>query len=312
MSGNNSLNQYKNTLLTSGQPANNFNRPNLDYRNGGRLESTNWNTIKTTTPSVQWNKYYTKDPILNFGSTSSSLDGGGFLETMSNIASGITFVGGAAMTAMGIFSAVKAIKGSNNASEGTFSRKESKTISENTTASQDAMNALDSSITTAEEVLNSSNDPDTIQKAHENLMSSITNAQQTRNDAANKKETATNTKDNLEKKKLGYENQINDLKNEKTKLTNQLNELKGQDTSQMSAEEKSAHNKKIADLEQQIKTKEKEIEKVQKEIDNYVEQISVQQQIIDNNSIIMTELEANIKTGTALSSKLAAKTGVDK
>ena len=145
MTEKNSLYEYKGNL-TSGQPANNFNRPNLNYKNGGRLESTNWNTIKSSTPSVNWNGYRSSDPILRFGNTSSSLSGGGFLNTLGNIASGISLFGGVAMTAVGIATAVKTIKGANNSagnSNAVFSRKESKEINRNTSNTDDAMNALD-------------------------------------------------------------------------------------------------------------------------------------------------------------------------
>ena len=190
------------------------------------------------------------------------------------------------------------------------SRKESKEINRNTSNTDDAMNALDSSITTAEEVLNTSNDPDTIQSAHENLMASITNAQTARTDAYGKKETASNTKRNIETQKQTKENECNGLKNEKATLTNQLNELKGQDTSNMTDEQKTALKKQISELETQIKQKDKDIEKVQKQINEYAQQIAVQQQIIDNNTALIASLDANIRTGNTLSNRLASKSGV--
>lgn len=307
----NSLNRYKSALVTSGQPANNFSRPSIDYRNGGRLESTNWNTIKTSMPKVEWNRYNTTDRILNFGNTSSSLKGGGFLETMGNIAAGVSLFGGAAMAAVGIVSGVRAMRGAGNtnASEGTFSRKESKTISNSTTNAQDAMNALDSCIVTAEDALNSNNQ-DTIINANENLMAAITNAQSIRSEAWNNKSTAEATKKKAESDKLEASNALNELKNQKTKISQNLDALKSKDTSNMSDTELSAHKQEISKLEKQLKEIEESIKEKEKRIAEIDKQIEVQQQIIDNNTTIIEQLDKNIKSGQNLTDKLAAKSGL--
>lgn len=335
----NSLNRYKSALVTSGQPANNFSRPSIDYRNGGRLESTNWNTIKTSMPKVEWNRYNTTDRILNFGNTSSSLKGGGFLETMGNIAAGVSLFGGAAMAAVGIVSGVRAMRGAGNtnASEGTFSRKESKTISNSTTNAQDAMNALDSCIVTAEDALNS-DDQNFITDANSNLMAAITAAGNAKRDPAGKKASAEKSMNDKIKLKGTKENEcnklktqraelrtaLNELNTEKDALTEQLRVLKSMDTSQMTAEELSEHNRQIAELKKQIdeketliKAKEKEIKdldepikKAEEEINDLNRQIAVYEQIIANNTTIIEQLDNNIKTGRELSDKLAAKSGL--
>ena len=298
MSGNNSLNQYKNTLLTSGQPANNFNRPNLDYRNGGRLESTNWNTIKTTTPSVQWNKYYTKDPILNFGSTSSSLDGGGFLETMSNIASGITFVGGAAMTAMGIFSAVKAIKGSNNASEGTFSRKENKEINKNSVDASSEMNSLDYAITYAEG-LGDTDNIDDIETATKLLNSAKKEASIKKAEAAGAIDKANSKKEIAERGKREAASIMSTLAENKANYVSELNNTDPEPTPERKAE-----------LEKLIEKAEEDIQKQKALIAEYDKQIEVQNRVIMQNNETIKQLNENSDTADKLVAKFAAKLNV--
>ena len=79
----NSLTKYKNTLVTSGNSGNNWNRPNLNPNNGGRLQSTSTIEIFGNAPKIDWNGYSSSDPILNWNSTSTNLGSG---DTLANIA----------------------------------------------------------------------------------------------------------------------------------------------------------------------------------------------------------------------------------
>lgn len=101
----NSLNKYqKSSLVTSGQPSNNFSRPNLNPNNGGRLQTTNVNSIfSSSMPNVNWNGYSSADPTLNWNSTSTNIKGQGLAETFLNIAKwGAIGLGGAALITKGV------------------------------------------------------------------------------------------------------------------------------------------------------------------------------------------------------------------
>lgn len=312
----NSLQKYNYGLTNSGQPANNFCRPNVtNFKpESGRLYQIQYENIMTSSPKVDWNSYNTKDPILNFGSTSTDISGSGFIETVGKIASGISLFGGIAMTGLGIANAVKTMKAanSNQSASGVdnFSRKERKEINNNTTDSNDEMQALDSAITTAESLVDSDNIEE-VKKGHENIMASITNAQKAQNEALRNKESAEKTRDGWSTKKTTEQNNYNKLLNQKTSINSKLEALKKTDTSNMSDAEKSALKEEIAQYEKDLKEIEKQLKKSKETIEEYDKQIAKYQQIVDNNTQVINSLSANIKSAQNLEKQLRVKTGVD-
>lgn len=284
----NSLNQYKG-LLTSGQPANNFNRPNLDYKNGGRLESTNYNTIKASSPSIYWNAYNTTDPILNFGDTSSDLNGGNFLSALSDIASCVTLVGGIAMTGFGIASAVKTLKGSKSNS--------------NVPAADSNL----ASLTQTAENYDKKSDYNAMMNTANNLRTAITTAQQKLKNAQNTLETATNTLTNLNKQKTDAENNLQTFITNKTEIETsistdkiELQKLENIPADQRTPEQNTqieALKKRIQENENKLKTdysdsKQKQLENtIQTLNDNIVKWENIK---LENN-ILVKQLPTEIK-----------------
>lgn len=301
----NSLRKYNYGLTNSGQPANNFNRPNVtNFKpESGRLYQTQYENIMTSSPKVYWNSYNTKDPILNFGSTSTDIGGAGFLETMGKIASGITLFGGMAMTGLGIANAVQTIKAAKNNQQanGTnnFSRKENKFIDKNTVNGDNTMNALDSAITTAEN-LDESVSQETAINAGTNLNNALNearnvvkNAKLERNEAEEHKRTLTNEKSNLEVQRDG-------LKNEKTSYENELAALEKKDPSELTESDKI----RINELKKLIKEQEKKIEDIEEQIAKKQSEINVENEIITRNTTTINNLEQNIAQGDKLAAKL--------
>lgn len=301
----NSLQKYNYGLTNSGQPANNFCRPNVtNFKpESGRLYQIQYENIMTSSPKVNWNSYNTKDPILNFGSTSTNIGGSGFIETMGKIASGISLFGGIAMTGLGIANAVKTMKAANSnqsaSGANNFSRKENKLIDKNTVNSDSAMNALDSAITTAEN-LDESVSQETAINAGTNLnnalneaRSVVKNAKLERQEAVEHKKTLTNEKSDLEVKRDG-------LKNEKTSYENELAALEKKDPSELTESDKS----RINELKKLIKEQEKKIEDLEEEIEKKQSKINIENEIITRNTTTINNLEQNIAQGDKLAAKL--------
>lgn len=305
MGDENSLQKYKGNL-TSGQPANNFNRPNLDYKNGGRLEYTNYNTIKLFEPEIGWNQYKTKDRITNFGNTSSSLKGSGFINTMNDIFCIVTTIAAPVAAGLSIAAYAKAMKGASDGVDNSFSRKERKEINKNTVNAEDAMYGLDSTITTGQAVLDNVDNmkQDTIMDAAENIRNSITAAQAQRADAARKNSEVQKTKGNLEKNKTTLTGQYDTLGKEIQTAKTELSVLEQKDTSKMTPEEKTAHEKQIKELKSTIEDKEKEYKKLEEDIAKLDQQIEVQQQIIDTNNQTITTLDTNITKAQQIEKEL--------
>lgn len=248
MSEDNSLKKYQGTVLTSGQPANNFNRPNVtDIKpSSGRLYSTQYNNIWQSTPKVNWNSASTKDPILNFGSTSSSISGGGFLETMGKVASGITLFGGMAMTGLGIASAVKTLKGSKSSSDAPAADQNLSSLTE-TANNYDKKSDANAMLNTAT-----------------NLTTAISTSKQKLSNAQRTSNTAQTTITNLNKSKVEQEGKLTDFITQKDSLQtsitsdkNALSDLKNLPEDQRPADyatQVSTLERRISDNESKLKT----------------------------------------------------------
>lgn len=268
----NSLNKYKNTLLTSGQPANNWNRPNLDYHNGGRLESTNYETIKSTTPKVYWNSYSSSDPILNFGSTSSSIKGGNFLNTLGTIATVATGVAGFGVSVFSVVNAVKA----------------SKSSSSNSNSSTPAADENLSSLTNTANNYDKKSDVLAMSNTATNLKIAIETSQKKLNNAKRTSETAQKTITNLNTKKTEWDGKRTDFITKRDELETNLASDKGaleQLKSISESERTPEQTAQIAKLEKSIsdteatlkkdysdaklKTIEDQIARIDKEIDKW-------------------------------------------
>lgn len=284
----NSLNQYKG-LLTSGQPANNFNRPNLDYKNGGRLESTNYNTIKASSPSIYWNAYNTTDPILNFGDTSSDLNGGNFLSALSDIASCVTLVGGIAMTGFGIASAVKTLKGSKSNS--------------NVPAADSNL----ASLTQTAENYDKKSDYNAMMNTANNLRTAITTAQQKLKNAQNTLETATNTLTNLNKQKTDAENNLQTFITNKTEIETSIStdKIELQKLENIPADQRTPEqNTQIEQLKKRIQENENKLktdysDSKQKQLENTIQTLNDNivkwENIKLENNILVKQLPTEIK-----------------
>lgn len=113
----NSLKKYRGSLLTSGQPANNFNRPNLNPNNGGKLEDIQCSNIFGSAPKVQWNSYNTTDPIFNWKPTSSSVSGVSGIEKFNTVLSAFTAIGGLVVTGATVAKSLGSLKSNDNSAE---------------------------------------------------------------------------------------------------------------------------------------------------------------------------------------------------
>ena len=284
----NSLNQYKG-LLTSGQPANNFNRPNLDYKNGGRLESTNYNTIKASSPSIYWNAYNTTDPILNFGDTSSSLKGGGFLDFLSDATNVITLLGGTALTGVSLYSAIKAMKGSKNNS--------------NVPAADSNL----ASLTQTAENYDKKSDYNAMMNTANNLRTAITTAQQKLKNAQNTLETATNTLTNLNKQKTDAENNLQTFITNKTEIETSIStdKIELQKLENIPADQRTPEqNTQIEQLKKRIQENENKLktdysDSKQKQLENTIQTLNDNivkwENIKLENNILVKQLPTEIK-----------------
>lgn len=197
---NNSLKQYNQNFLTNaGNPSNNFSRPNLNPNNGGLLEFTNVGNVLNGTQKYNkydWYTQYTKDPILNFGSTSTNISGGS--NTFANVLGVIT----------GLFSAGLMIF------QGVSLFKSSKT---NTTA-QNSVDENLSSLTERANGYEKDSDLSSMQNTAINIRSAITTAQ-TRLDNAKRGKLEAETKiTNLNSQKEEFRNQLDDFKTGKAEL----------------------------------------------------------------------------------------------
>lgn len=197
---NNSLKQYNQNFLTNaGNPSNNFSRPNLNPNNGGLLEFTNVGNVLNGTQKYNkydWYTQYTKDPILNFGSTSTNISGGS--NTFANVLGVIT----------GLFSAGLMIF------QGVSLFKSSKT---NTTA-QNSVDENLSSLTERANGYEKDSDLSSMQNTAINIRSAIRTAQ-TRLDNAKRGKLEAETKiTNLNSQKEEFRNQLDDFKTGKAEL----------------------------------------------------------------------------------------------
>lgn len=270
MAPENSLQNYK-ANLNSGNPSNNFNRPNLDYQNGGRLESTNYNTIKNSTPKVSWNNYSSSDPILNFGSTSSGVKGAGFVNTLGTIATVATGVMGLGMSVFAVANAVKASKSSSGSN-----------------SSVPAADQNLSSLTQTANNYDKKSDANSMLSTANNLKTAITTANQKLNNAKRTSETAQKTITNLNTQRTEYDTKRTDFITQRDSIETSLATNKGQ-LEQLEAipedQRTPADTAKIAELkksideaENQLKTTysdseldkiEKQMERIDKEIDKW-------------------------------------------
>lgn len=300
----NSLQKYNYGLTNSGQPANNFCRPNVtNFKpESGRLYQIQYENIMTSSPKVNWNSYNTKDPILNFGSTSTNIGGSGFIETMGKIASGISLFGGIAMTGLGIANAVQTIKAanSNQSANGVdnFSRKEVKEINKGSVDASGEMNSLDYAITNAENLGDTDNVDDI------NSATKLLNA--AKEEASLKKADALGAINNANKKIETTQK----AKREATSALGKLAETKASYMKELSSTDPAPTPERKAELEKLIKQAEKDIQSQKDLIAEYDRQIEVQNTIINQNNETIKQLNENSAKADKLVSKFAAKLNV--
>lgn len=300
----NSLQKYNYGLTNSGQPANNFCRPNVtNFKpESGRLYQVQYENIMTSSPKVNWNSYNTKDPILNFGSTSTNIGGSGFIETMGKIASGISLFGGIAMTGLGIANAVQTIKAanSNQSANGVdnFSRKEVKEINKGSVDASGEMNSLDYAITNAENLGDTDNVDDI------NSATKLLNA--AKEEASLKKADALGAINNANKKIETTQK----AKREATSALGKLAETKASYMKELSSTDPAPTPERKAELEKLIKQAEKDIQSQKDLIAEYDRQIEVQNTIINQNNETIKQLNENSAKADKLVSKFAAKLNV--
>ena len=300
----NSLQKYNYGLTNSGQPANNFCRPNVtNFKpESGRLYQVQYENIMTSSPKVNWNSYNTKDPILNFGSTSTNIGGSGFIETMGKIASGISLFGGIAMTGLGIANAVQTIRAanSNQSANGVdnFSRKEVKEINKGSVDASGEMNSLDYAITNAENLGDTDNVDDI------NSATKLLNA--AKEEASLKKADALGAINNANKKIETTQK----AKREATSALGKLAETKASYMKELSSTDPAPTPERKAELEKLIKQAEKDIQSQKDLIAEYDRQIEVQNTIINQNNETIKQLNENSAKADKLVSKFAAKLNV--
>ncbi len=300
----NSLQKYNYGLTNSGQPANNFCRPNVtNFKpESGRLYQVQYENIMTSSPKVDWNSYNTKDPILNFGSTSTNIGGSGFIETVGKIASGISLFGGIAMTGLGIANAVQTIRAanSNQSANGVdnFSRKEVKEINKGSVDASGEMNSLDYAITNAENLGDTDNVDDI------NSATKLLNA--AKEEASLKKADALGAINNANKKIETTQK----AKREATSALGKLAETKASYMKELSSTDPAPTPERKAELEKLIKQAEKDIQSQKDLIAEYDRQIEVQNTIINQNNETIKQLNENSAKADKLVSKFAAKLNV--
>lgn len=285
----NSVNKYKNTLITSGQEANNFNRTGSGTVPGGRQDSVKYQNIMSGSPTIDWNKYSSKDPITVFGSTSGSLKGQNFISTLSNVASIFTLVGGAAVTGLSIAAAVKSMKGSKNNSN---------------TPSADANLA---GLTQKANNLDKKSNLDDIGDLQAELIKAKGTAQKELTHAEGVVKTATITLNNLHKQKTEAKQQLTDFKLAKEELTSsiQTNETQLSELESIPEDQRTPEiNKQINDLRQNISTAKEKLKNEysdakQKQMENNIQSLEDRITKMTNlkleNEILLKQLPAEIQ-----------------
>ena len=197
---------------------------------------------------------------------------------------------------MGIFQIVKAFKGDKAQNANGFSRKENKTINNNTENIDDTMTALNSTIQTAES-LGDDASVDKMQKTSYTLKQAIETATDEKNTALQNASTAKENKKTIVGKRDDEKINYDSLLEQKADISNQLEQLNNQLTNadkNMTPEQKSELKQKISTLEKKLKDIEKKISDSKKKIDEFEQQIKVQEQIISNNETAAKNLNAAI------------------
>lgn len=231
----NSMKKYnQSSLVQAGTSSNNWSRPNINSNNGGRLQSTNVSNIFNGMPKVNWNSYSSTDPTLNFGSTSSSISGSGFVDGLNKAMLIGTSIFAVANMGLGIANAIKGSKGS------------SKDVATDTN--------LASLVNTAEDY-GSKDDLASMQNTAQNLTTAI-NTSQTKLDNAKRGVQEAETKlTKLDTEKNKYDSELETFDTQKDELTTNIDKSKGQ-LAELKAipEDKRtpAQKQKITELEAQI------------------------------------------------------------
>ena len=242
--------------------------------------------------SVNWGVKYTYDSILaNNSITSSSVKTSGW-EKANNIfglaSAGVALVG----TGASIFGSL----GAKKTGDGSFNKKETKTIQANTQSVDEIKTALDASIGTAKNI-NDKTSTDTLYAISNNLTQAISEANKQKGNAENNKRTATATRDNLDAEKTDIETVRTKAEIHKIRLSEELKTLNTQkNDSNLSAEQKAKIEQRIKDIEEEIKELEKTIKENNKKIKEKKEKITVQDEKIKNNQNTINELQKRIDT----------------
>ena len=294
----NSVNKYKNTLITSGQEANNFNRTGSGTVPGGRQDSVKYQNIMSGSPTIDWNKYSSKDPITVFGSTSGSLKGQNFISTLSNVASIFTLVGGAAVTGLSIAAAIKSAKGSKNNSN-------TPSADENLAGLTQKANNLDKKSKLKD-----------IGDMQKELINAQGTAQKQLTHAEGAVKTATTTLNNLNKEITEAKQQLTDFKFAKEELKtsittneNQLSQLESIPEDQRTPE----INQQIKDLRQNITTAKEKLKNeysdaIEKQKENNIQSLQDRITKMTNlkleNEILVKQLPSEIQEADKAIKKL--------
>ena len=197
---------------------------------------------------------------------------------------------------MGIFQIVKAFKGGKSQNANGFSRKENKTINNNTENIDDTMTALNSTIQTAES-LGDDAPWKSMDETSKTLSRNIETANAEIKKAVCNAETAKNNKKTIVGKRDAERINYNSLLEQKAAISNNLEQLNKQLTNadeNMTPEQKSKIKEQISTLEKELKDIEKKINDSEKKITDFEQQIKVQEQIISNNETAANNLNAAI------------------
>ena len=312
MGGNNSLQQYKDGVICSGT---NKGWPQInqstDYTGStNRQQTVNVGTVLNgqNTPKINWNSPTVPDRILysnglwSSSSSSSSSQSGNGLAVLGMVLGGLGALGGIAVP---IFSMIGAKKEAGGQNAG-FSRSERKEISQNTQNADNAMTALNSCISTAENV-DENTSSETLADINTNLMTAITTAEAQKSDALRKAETAKNTLNTKNQDLIKEETKRNGLLNEQTNIESQIDNLEKTDTSNMTDEQKSQLKKQISELKKQLKEIEKKISDSDKIIKQLEADIDVQEKIIEQNTDTANTIEKRLQSARSAASNLNTK-----
>ena len=266
----NSLEKYNYGLTNTGQPANNFNRPNVtNFRpESGRLYEIQYENIMTSTPKVNWNSYNTKDPILNFGSTSSNIGGSNFIETLGTVATGLSLFGGIAMTGVSLASAIKSMKGNSN-----------------NVGNQQVADENLNSLTESANNYDKKSDPNAMLNTANNLTTAINTSKQKLNNAKRTVNTAETTITNLNKSKTEYESKLADFITNKDALETNVKT----DENSLADLKALPEDQRPADYDQQVSTLENRIQENKRKLETEYSDAK-QKQIEDQISRINDEI----------------------